>query len=104
MPEGHRLRRLQVGEARHDRAGIRERLFRERLLQVPKARIDLVNGVAHPEAEIGRHLVVPRARRVQPPRGRPDQLLQPRFDMGMDILERALELELSCFDFSQDRV
>ena len=74
MAEGHRLGGLQVGEARHHRAGMGQRLLGERALVVGEARIEAVAGVADPQPEIGRDLVVARARRVQPPGRRPDQL------------------------------
>jgi hypothetical protein len=38
---------------------------------------EAVDGLAHPEPEIERHLVVARARGVQPPGGRADQLGEP---------------------------
>ena len=58
----------------------------------------LVDRVAHPEPEIGRDLVVARARGVQPPGGRPDQLGEPALDIHVDVLERALEGELAGLD------
>ena len=70
----------------------------ERQLQ----RLDLhqqgVDGVAHIEPEIGRHLVVARAGGVQPPGGIADQFLQPAFDIHVDVFERAREREFVCLD------
>ncbi len=66
MAEGDRLRGLQMGEARHHGRGVFERLLGERALIGGERRVDPVDGVAHPEPEIGRHLVVARARGVQP--------------------------------------
>jgi hypothetical protein len=69
MAEGHRLGRLQVGEARHDRVGM--------LRPCRKGLISLVSAASvrpsslDPEAEIERHLVVARACGVQPPGGSP---------------------------------
>ena len=75
MAERHRLGRLQMGETRHHRVGMGERLFGQRALIAARARASmLVDGVAHPEPEIGRHLIVARARGMQPSRRRPDQL------------------------------
>ena len=55
-------------------------------------------AVAHPKPEIGRDLIVARARGVQPPGRRPDQLGEPALDVHMDVLERALEGEFAGFD------
>ena len=72
------------------RLGLRE----QRALQTrADARIGAFAGLAHPQPEIGRHLVVARARGVQPPRGIADQLLQPRLDVEMDVFELAPEGE-----------
>ncbi len=104
MAEGHRLRRLEMGEAGHHGPGVLQRLFGERLLEVTKPGVDLVDGVADEEAEVGGDLVVPRPRRVEPPGLRPDQLREPGLDMGVDVFEFGREGELARFDFSQDRV
>ena len=75
-----------------------ERLLGQRPLIGGERAVDAVDGVAHPEPEIGRHLIVARARGVQPPGGRPDQLREPALDVHMDVLERALEGELAGLD------
>ncbi len=98
MPEGHRLRRLQMGEARHHGRGVGERLFGERLLQAGECPVEPVDGVADVEPHIGRDLVVARARGMQPPGRRPDQFGEAGLDMGVDVLERARELEFSALD------
>ena len=95
MAEGHRLRGLQMRETRHHRAGVFERLLDQSLLQTGKRAIERVDGVAHPQPEIGRHLVVTRARGVQPPRRRPDQRGEPRLDVHVDVFQRPLEAEFS---------
>ena len=98
MAEGHRLRGLQMGKARHHGRGMLERLLGQRPLIAGERRVDRVDGVAHPEPEVGRHLVVARARGVQPPGRRPDQLGEPALDVHVDVLERALEVELAGLD------
>ena len=97
VPERHRLRGLQMREARHDGRGVLQRLLGERLLIAGERRVDVVDRVAHPELEVGRDLVVARARRMQPPGRRPDQLGKPRLHVHMDVFERALEAELAGF-------
>jgi len=57
---------------------------------------------ARPEAEVGRHLVVTRARSVQAPGGRSSQFGQTGFDVEVDVLEGALEFELAVADFRLD--
>ena len=103
MAEGDRLRRLQMGEARHDHAPrCRARgsaSARCNSSDLPKERVD---RVAHPEAEIDRDLVVARARGVQAPGRRADDLGEPAFDIHMDVLERALERERPRLDFAFD--
>ena len=91
MPERHRLRGLQMGEARHHRCGVLQRARGERLLQRGQRRVGLVDRVAHTEAEIGRDLVVARARGVQPAGRRADQLGKPALDVHVNVFERALK-------------
>ena len=98
MAEGDRLRALQMREAGHDGVGEGLGLRGQRELQGAQLAVDLVDGVAHPEAEIGRHLVVARARRVQPPGRIADQLAQARLDVHVDVFERARELEAALGD------
>ena len=99
MPERHGLRGLQMGEARHHGAGMFQRAAGQRMLERGQRRIGLVDGVADVEPEIGRDLVVARARGVQPPGGRPDQFGKPALDIHMDVFERALEIERALADF-----
>ena len=104
VAEGHRLRRLQVGEARHDRVEVGLGLARERELQGGKGRIGAVDPVAHVELEVGRHLVVARAGGVQPPRRLADQLLQPALDVHVHVFQRARELQAAGRDLLQHPV
>ncbi len=104
VPEGHRLGRLQVGVARHDRIGVRLGLVDQRGLQVRHSRVELVDGVAHPEAEVGRDLIVARAGGVQTAGRLARDLLEARFDIHMNVLERARKVELAMLDFAGDSV
>ena len=94
MPERHRLRGLQMREARHHRAGVLQRLLGQRLLVVAEQPVDVVDPRPHPQPEIGRDLIVARARGVQPAGGRPDQLGEPALDVHMDVFERRLNWNL----------
>ena len=98
VTEGHRLRRLQMSEAGHHGRGVAQRLFSQRTLIAGERRIDRVDRITHPQLEVGRHLIVARARGVQSPGGRTDQFAQPAFDIHMNVFERALELELARSD------
>ena len=98
MAEGDGLRRLQVGEARHDGRGILLGAIDQRRLQVAQHRLQPVDRVAHPQPDIERDLVVARARGVQPAAGRADQLGEPRLDVEMDVLELGRELEAAGLD------
>ena len=98
MAEGHRLRGLQMGQAGHHRAGVLQRLLGQRPLEGGERRIERVDLIAHPQAEIGRHLVVARARGVQPPGGGADQFGKPALHVHVDVFQRALEGELARLD------
>ncbi len=104
MAEGHGLRGLQMGEAGHHGAGMLQRAAHQRMLERGERGIGLVDDVADIEAEIGRDLVVARARGVQPARGGADQLGQPALDIHVDVFERALEAEIALAHLGQDRV
>ena len=104
MAEGDRLGRLEMGEARHHRARVLQRLVGERELKRGERPVDGSDLVPHIELEIGRDLVVARARGVELARHGPDQLAQAALDIEMNVLERARELELACLDLGRDRV
>ena len=102
MPEGDRLRRLHMGEARHDGIGMGSGLREQaRVAARPDSRRRGA-GVAHPQPKIGRDLVVARTRGVQPARRFAHDLGEPRFDIEMDVLECALEDKFAVDDFALD--
>jgi hypothetical protein len=74
----------------------------ERCLELGQLAVEPVDGVPHPEAEVGRHLVVPRARGVEPPRGGADQLGEPRLDVEMDVFMLGAEGEAALLDLGAD--
>ncbi len=98
MAPCHRLRGLKMGEARHHPIGPGLGLREKCLLQRGQPLDGRIALVANPEPEIGRHLVVPRPRRVKPPGGRADHLLQPRLHIHVDVFERARKGEVSALD------
>src|SRR3984885_4873730 len=102
MAEGDRLRRLQMGEARHDGCRAVQRTGGEGALQLGDLQKDRVDRVAHPEAEIDGDLVVARARGVQPAGYRADDLGKAAFDVHMDVFERARERKCPRLDFAFD--
>ncbi len=93
MTEGHRLRGLQMGEAGHHRVGMLQRTIDQCPLQRRKGRIDLVDGIAHEQTEVGRDLVVARTRGMQAAGGRADQLAEPALHIHVNVFERTLECE-----------
>ena len=102
VAEGHGLRHLEMGEARHDGAGMALGLRDQRRLQPLHLAREPVDGVAHPEAEIGRHLVIARARGVEAAGSRPDQLAEPRLDVEVDVLVLGAERKAPRLDFAAD--
>ena len=92
------LRRLQMGEPRHHPIGPGPGLRQKCALQGLDPCNRRVALVAHPQPEIGRHLVVPRPPRVQPPRRLADHLFQPRLHVHVDVFQRGAELKRSSFD------
>ena len=74
---------------------MRERFPGQRTLEAGERAIERVDGVAHPEPEIGRHLVVARTRGVQPPGRLADQFGEPALHVHVDVFQRTLERELA---------
>ncbi len=76
-----------------------ERTLGQSALIVLQRRIEIVDAIADPEAEIRRHLIVARTRGVQSSGGRADQFRQAAFDVEMNIFQRTLEGEGARLDF-----
>ncbi len=102
MAEGDGLRDLEMGIARHHRRGMPLGLADERRLQRLGLAVEPVDGAAQLEAEIGRDLVVARARRVEAPGVGPDDLGEPRLDIHVNVLAVAAELEAPGLDVAED--
>ena len=87
MAERHRLRDLQVREAGHGAFGMFLGAFDEHALQFTDGVDGFVAGIADPQPEVGRNLVVARSRRVQAARGGADQLAEAMLDSHVDVFE-----------------
>ena len=104
MAEGDRLRRLQMGEARHDGRGMRRRLLRRaRSCKRASSAVERVDRVAHiaggSRSPPGRCASAPCA--AGRPAG-PISSVEPRLDIQMDVLERAREGEVAGLDLGRD--
>ena len=86
-------------EARHHGVGMFQRAIDQRALERGQRPVGLIDGVAHIKTEIGRDLIVARARGVQAAGGRADQLAEAALDIHVNVLERALEGEAALADF-----
>ena len=104
MPEGHRLRRLQMREAGHRVRGMRPGPCRQRLHHVGDLRRQSVDRVPHPQPDIRRHLIVAAARGVQTLASLTDPIGQPRLDIHVNVFQRHVEGERPGFNFRRDRV
>ena len=102
MPEGHRLGRLHMGEARHDGGSVALGLRQKRPLERVEPGIGPRAGLPHPEPQIGRHLIVARARRMQPSGRLADQFGEAGLHIHVDVLEFAPEGEAAFGDLVAD--
>ena len=87
-----------MGEARHHGRGVPFGLVEQGADQLADLPVQPIDRLAHPKPEVGRDLVVARARGVQPPGGLADDLLEARLDIRVDVLERRLEGEIAGLD------
>ncbi len=103
MAESHRLRHLQVGEARHHGVRMARRPARPgHFCSHAMQRDDAIDFAAQPQAQVGRHLVVARAAGMQPLAGVADEIGQPLLDIQMHVLEFELPVELATLDLVAD--
>ena len=96
VTERHRLRGLQVGEAGHHRVGMLLRPRQQRVLQRDKRHADLVDRIAHPQAKVGRDLVVAAARGVETAGDRADPVGEPRLGQHVDVFQRQVVRHAVC--------
>ena len=102
MAECHGLGRLEMREARHHGRRFGERPLGEGALQIEERRVEPVDEVTDVQAEIGGDLIVARARRMQSAGDGADDLGEPRFDIHVNVFERARENEGAGADFGLD--
>ena len=88
MAERHGLRALQMRKARHHGVGMVSGAGQQRVGQRNQPRIGRVNRIAHPQAEIGRDLIVARPRGVQAPGYGADQRGELCLGRHVDVFER----------------
>ncbi len=104
MREGDRLRRLHMGEARHDRINMRLGLLEQAALEFDDQFLRAAAGLAHPQPEIRRHLVVARARGVQAARGLARDLLSRASMLRWMSSSSRLKTNLPCKISGLDRI
>ena len=102
MAEGHRLGGLEMGEARHHRARVLVPEPDHHRLHGAQAHLHAIDRGAHPQAQIGRDLIIARARGVQAASGLAHELGQPRLDVEMDVLKLGREGEAAGLDLGTD--
>ncbi|MNM67171.1 hypothetical protein D3C81_786910 [compost metagenome] len=102
VAEGDRLGHLEVGEAGQDGVGVLFGQVQQRAAQGAQQADDVVDLAAQPQADIGGHLVIARAARVQALAGVANQRGQAGFDIQVDVLEVELPLERAGLDLATD--
>ena len=98
------LRGLQVRETGHDAVRMLACAAHQRLLQGGEALVHLAKGIAHPQAEIGRDLIVAAARGVKAPCDRADQFGEPRLGGHVDVFAVPVLGHAICFVFCGDGI
>jgi hypothetical protein len=102
VAEGHRLGRLQVGEAGHDGIGVGFRLVQQGDAGGADQRLQAVDGVAQPQAHVGGHLVVAGTAGVQALSGVADFPGQGPLDVEVDVLVVQVPGEAAGLEVGQD--
>jgi hypothetical protein len=102
VAEGHRLGRLQVGEAGHHRVRLGVRQAQQALLQAGDFGQDQVDFVPQPEADVGGYLVVARTAGMQLLAGDADAVGQACLDVHVHVFQVDAPVELASLDFGLD--
>jgi hypothetical protein len=101
MADGHRLRTLEMGVARHDPGRVSARLGSECFDHIGERRNQLRRRHPAVEPQVQRHLVVARTAGVKSRAGRGD-LGQSPLDRGVNVLVGLAELELPVVELALD--
>ena len=99
VAESHRLRCLQVGEARHDGVGVFGCQAQNAFLQFLQQLQNGVNLIAHIQADVGCHLVVAAAAGMQLLAGDADALGQARLNVHVHIFKVNAPFEIAGLNF-----
>ena len=100
--ERHRLRDLHMRVARHDGIGVPVREIEQRTLCCLDKVRNLVDRRAQIQPHVGRHLVVARARGMQPLAGIADERGQPALDVHVHVFEIDRPFEAAGADLVAD--
>ena len=98
----HRLGPPQMGVGRNDHPLILRAAADKGLLQVDEAAVDLVDGVADPEPQIGGNLIVAAAAGMQLPAQIARAGNQCLLDVHVDVFELSTELKAAFVDLAAD--
>ena len=104
MTQSDGLGDLQMGVAGHHSGDFCLSSVDQRALELAHCPIEPLDGAAHPKPQIGRDLVVARARGVEAPRRRTDQLGEARLDVHVNVLMFGAIGEAATFDLRSDLV
>jgi hypothetical protein len=99
-----RLCALQVRVTGEQRVGVLTRAAVKRQPRPVDGGGQLDGGRPRVKLEVGRHLVVAAARRVQPPPRLADDLGQPPFDVHVNVFERRVERPLATLELARDLI
>ena len=99
MRRQHRLGSLEMGVAGENHIRISVTAADEGPLQLDQLRVNVVDGVADPQPEIGRDLVVSAAPRMQLSPDISEAIDQRLLDVHVDVFQVGSQLEVAGLDF-----
>jgi hypothetical protein len=100
MGREHRLRSLQMRVRRDDDPGIDGASFDKGTLQLRNPHDDAIHRIAHPEAEIGRYLVVAAATGMKFSTYIAEPIDQRLFDVHVDVFQLDAHLKATVVELS----
>ena len=102
VAERHRLRDLEVREAGHRRVGVRLCHVEQAVLKGNDEFEDVVDGFPQPQTDVGCHLIIAAAARVQALTRVAHERGQAFFDIEVDVLVIEIPLKRPARDFIRD--